>query len=102
MFGVQNPHDPVLDIVARLRARYPERDVAVIVDPTLHGTNRKISNLINMFPAAAYEMLVMSDADIHVPPYFLHRVVAALGRAGGRAGHHALHRPCRARRIWPR
>jgi len=82
VFGVQNPQDPVLDIVARLRARYPQRDVTVIVDPTLHGTNRKISNLLNMFPAAAYETLVMSDADIHVPPYFLHRVVAALAKPG--------------------
>ncbi len=82
VFGVQNPQDPVLDIVARLRARYPQRDVTVVVDPTLHGTNRKISNLINMYQAAAYETLVMSDADIHVPPYFLHRVVAALGEPG--------------------
>jgi ceramide glucosyltransferase len=82
VFGVQNPQDPVLEIVERLRARYPERDVTVIVDPTLHGTNRKISNLINMYHAAAYETLVMSDADIHVPPYFLHRVVAALGAPG--------------------
>ena len=82
VFGVQNPYDPVLEIVERLRARYPERDVAVIIDPTVHGTNRKISNLINMYPAAAYETLVMSDADIHVPPYFLHRVVVALGEPG--------------------
>jgi ceramide glucosyltransferase len=82
VFGVQNPQDPVLDIVARLRARYPQRDVTVVVDPAVHGTNRKISNLINMYPSAAYETLVMSDADIHVPPYFLHRVVAALGEKG--------------------
>jgi ceramide glucosyltransferase len=82
VFGVQNQHDPVLDIVARLRGRYPRRDVAVVVDPTLHGTNRKVSNLINMYPAAVYETLVMSDADIHVPPYFLNRVVAALGAPG--------------------
>jgi ceramide glucosyltransferase len=82
VFGVQNSQDPVLEIVERLRARYPQRDVTVVVDPTLHGTNRKISNLINMYPAAAYETLVMSDADIHVPPYFLERVVAALGVPG--------------------
>lgn len=82
VFGVQNPQDPVLDIVARLRARYPQRDVSVVIDSTLHGTNRKISNLLNMFPTAAYETLVMSDADIHVPPYFLHRVVAALAQPG--------------------
>jgi ceramide glucosyltransferase len=78
VFGVQNPADPVLEILATLRARYPAQDVTLVVDPALHGANRKISNLINMRPAARYEILVMSDADIHVPPYFLHRVVAAL------------------------
>jgi ceramide glucosyltransferase len=78
VFGVQSETDPVLEIVAKLRARYPAHDVALVVDARLHGTNRKISNLINMFSAATYDTLVMSDADIHVPPYFLDRVVAAI------------------------
>ncbi len=78
VFGVQNPADRVLEIVNMLRARYPARDVAVVIDPTLHGSNRKVSNLINMLGAASYETLVMSDADIHVPPYFLDRVIACL------------------------
>ncbi len=82
IFGVQNAADPVLEIVARLRARYPAQDAAVVVDPALHGNNRKVSNLINMLPAAKYETLVMSDADIHVPPYFLNRVVASLVEPG--------------------
>jgi len=78
VFGVQSETDPVLDVLARLRARYPDRDVTVVVDATLHGSNRKISNLINMLPKAKHELLVVSDADIHVPVYFLDRVVAAL------------------------
>jgi len=82
VFGVQNPADPVLDLVATLRARYPQRDVAVVIDPTLHGSNRKVSNLINMLRAATHEVLLLSDADIHVPPYFIDRVVAALEAPG--------------------
>jgi ceramide glucosyltransferase len=78
VFGVQNAADPVLDILAGLQARYPAHDVQVVINPALHGSNRKISNLINMLPAAKHEILVMSDADIHVPPYFLARVIAAL------------------------
>ncbi len=78
IFGVQNPADPVLGILEILRARYPSHDVKIVIDAKLHGTNRKISNLINMLPSADYDLLVMSDADIHVPPYFLTRVVAAL------------------------
>jgi ceramide glucosyltransferase len=73
VFGVQSASDPVLQILAMLQARYPTHDVALVVEAALHGTNRKISNLINMLRKAKHETLVMSDADIHVPPYFLRR-----------------------------
>ena len=82
VFGVQNPADPVLQIITTLQARYPTRDVAVVIDSSLHGSNRKVSNLINMLSAARYDTLVMSDADIHVPPYFLHAVTSALAEPG--------------------
>jgi ceramide glucosyltransferase len=82
IFGVQNAGDPALEIVALLRARYPERDVAVVIDSTLHGSNRKVSNLINMLPAAKHDTLVISDADIHVPPTFLNSVLTALEAPG--------------------
>ncbi|MDE8350152.1 MAG: bacteriohopanetetrol glucosamine biosynthesis glycosyltransferase HpnI, partial [Acidocella sp.] len=82
VFGVQDPADPVLHIIARLRARYPTRDVALVIDTREHGSNRKVSNLINMLPFAQYETLVMSDADIHVPPYFLDAVTCSLAEPG--------------------
>jgi ceramide glucosyltransferase len=78
IFGVQSATDPVLEVLKTLRDRYPEHDVALVIDATLHGSNRKVSNLINMLALAKYDTLVMSDADIHVPPYFLGAVIAAL------------------------
>jgi len=82
VFGVQSTADPVLPVLEVLRARYPARDVALVVDATQYGTNRKVSNLINMLPEARHEVLVISDADIHVPPYFLERVIEALEGPG--------------------
>ena len=84
VFGVQSAADPVLPVLERLRARYPARDAAVVVNPARHGSNGKVSNLINMLPSARHDVLVISDADIHAPPYFLDRVVAAL--QGARVG----------------
>jgi ceramide glucosyltransferase len=78
VFGVQNAADPVLPIVRKLQARYPDREASIVINPAQHGSNRKISNLINMLPTARHEMLVMSDADIHVPPYFLNSIVSEL------------------------
>lgn len=80
VFGVQNPQDPALEIVARLRARYPERDVALVVNGEMHGRNRKISNLINMLAEAKYELLVISDSDLHLPPNYITSLASELAR----------------------
>jgi ceramide glucosyltransferase len=78
VFGVQDAADPALQVVQRLREEHPGLDIAVVVDATLHGCNRKISNLMNMLPHARHALLVMADSDIVVSPDYLARVVAPL------------------------
>ena len=48
----------------------------------VHGSNRKISNLINMMRHARHDVLVSSDSDLHVAPDYLERLVAALEPPG--------------------
>jgi ceramide glucosyltransferase len=78
VFGVQDAADGALPVVRRLQARFPACDIAVVVDPTGHGPNRKVGNLINMLPAAKHDILVISDSDVHAAPDWLRRLVAAL------------------------
>ncbi len=78
VFGVQSPDDPAIAVVRRLRERFPARDMALVVDPTAHGRNRKVGNLINMLGAARHDVLVIADSDVHSGPDYLARVVAAL------------------------
>jgi ceramide glucosyltransferase len=82
VFGLQDPADPALAIIRRLRVRYPEVDIAVVIDPTQHGVNRKVSNLINMLPAARHDIIVMADSDIHATPSYLAELVSTLQRPG--------------------
>jgi len=82
VFGIQDPEDPALAVLERVRQRFPERDVAVIVDSTPHGQNRKVANLINMLPAAKHEILLISDSDIHVPPNYLSSLLGELQKPG--------------------
>ena len=82
VFGLQDPADPALHVINKLRERFPERDIAVVVDPTQHGVNQKIGNLINMLPACRHEVLVISDSDMHAAPDYLREVVAALEQPG--------------------
>ena len=82
VFGVQDPADPALAVVARLQARFPDRAIDVVVDPMPHGRNRKIGNLMNMLRAARHDVLVIADSDVHVPPDWLDRMVGCLARPG--------------------
>ena len=82
VFGIQDPADPALQLVEKLCRVYPSRDVRVVIDPTIHGPNRKISNLINMLPAARHDVLVISDSDLHLPENYLDRLVAELVKPG--------------------
>jgi len=78
VFGVQGATDGALSAVRLVRARFPSCDIAVVVDPTPHGLNRKVANLMNMLPAAKHDVLVIADSDLHVAPDWLSRLVAAL------------------------
>ncbi|HEY6441066.1 MAG TPA: glycosyltransferase [Acetobacteraceae bacterium] len=82
VFGVNDAADTALPVVRRLQARFPGCDIAVVVEPTGHGANRKVGNLINMLPAAKHDVLVIADADMHVAPDWLHRLVVALDEPG--------------------
>jgi len=80
--GVQDPADPAVAI-ARLLATSPEAArFDLVIDAHGHGSNPKMSNLINMLPAAQHDVLVMTDSDIEVGPDYLARIVAELQRPG--------------------
>jgi len=82
VFGVHDERDPAIAVVQALQAKYPHCDTAIVVDAALYGANAKVSNLINMLPAARHDTLVLSDSDIAVGPLWLAQVTAALARPG--------------------
>ena len=82
VFGVQDPRDDAIAIVERLRAKYPDSHLDLVVDTTMHGLNRKVSNLVNMWRYAEYAVVVLADSDMRVDTGYLSRVVAALEQPG--------------------
>jgi ceramide glucosyltransferase len=78
VFGVSESDDPAIAVVCRLQREFPSRDLAIAIDSTQHGSNPKVSNLINMMALARYDHLVMSDSDVRVKRDYLAKVVAPL------------------------
>lgn len=80
--GVQRADDPAIAVVEALRAAYPRAHIDLVLDPTVHGANAKVSNLINMAAAVEHPILVLSDSDIAVGPDYLAHILAGLDRPG--------------------
>jgi ceramide glucosyltransferase len=78
VFGVLDRRDPALAVVERLRAEFPSLPIEVVINPQQHGSNRKISNLINMVARARHDVLAMADSDACVEPEYLGIVTAPL------------------------
>jgi ceramide glucosyltransferase len=81
--GNPGPYSPQVVSSAALDPRFrgdDERGVVEVVDPTRHGANAKIANLINMAPHARHDLLVLSDSDMAVPPTYLATLAGALAR----------------------
>lgn len=82
VFGVQDSNDPAIAVVRRMQAMFPHRDIDLVIDPTQHGLNRKVSNLINMAPSAMHDTIVIADSDLHCAPDYLSRVMAEFAAPG--------------------
>lgn len=78
LFGVSSADDAAVATVARLRAAFPDHDLRLVVDERRHGTNGKVSTLVNLSERARHPVVVLADSDMLVGPDYLARVVAAL------------------------
>jgi ceramide glucosyltransferase len=78
VFGVRDPDDPALIVVQRLQQEFPALPIEVVASPPLHGSNYKISNLINMVAQARHDVLIIADSDTFVGPDYLRSVTAPL------------------------
>ena len=82
VFGVADKNDQVVPIIERLQGEFPSRHLSLVVDRRQHGTSRKVSNLVNMMPAARHDYFVIADSDVRVERDYLSRVVAPLQDEG--------------------
>src|SRR6202034_4127000 len=101
VYGVRDPGDSALAVVERLRREFPSRQIDLVVNPQTHGANFKVSNLVNMFACARYDVLTMVDSDVSVGADYLATVTAPLeNREVGAVT--CVYRDVPTARIWSR
>jgi ceramide glucosyltransferase len=82
ILGVQDPDDDAIAVVRQLQVKFADCRLDLVVDTTMHGLNRKVSNLINMWRFAEHDVVVLADSDMRADPDHLSRVVTTLEQPG--------------------
>jgi len=78
ILGARESSDAALDVARQVQSDWSAKDITVLSNPALHGTNRKISNLINLSAQAHGDVIIIADSDVRFPPQAFDAIVAAL------------------------
>ena len=76
LFAVASADDPAIPVIRQIIEEYPGNDILLVINPSIHGPNYKVSNLINAFPRAKHDIIIVCDSDIRVPANYLASVIA--------------------------
>ncbi len=71
LFGVASAEDPVCEVVRKFIQEFPAVNAELIICGPLSGANFKVAKLVQLEHLAKHDLLVISDADVRVPPDFL-------------------------------
>jgi ceramide glucosyltransferase len=78
VLGVRDRTDGALPIARKLIRDLPGRDIRLVIDPGVKGSNLKVANLENMLPVAAHDVILIADSDMRVTRDYLAAVTAPL------------------------
>jgi ceramide glucosyltransferase len=77
LFGIRDPADPARGEIERLMREFPGVSIRLVLCST-ETLNRKVGVLIDLAREARYQVLIVNDSDISVPPGYLAEVTAPL------------------------
>lgn len=75
IFSLQDYNDPAYKVVRKIKDKYPDKDITILVEQCDDGLNPKVNNLIPAYRVARYEHILISDSNVMVNERYLKHIV---------------------------
>jgi ceramide glucosyltransferase len=82
LFCVNDLSDSAVPLIRELAEKYPQRNMRILSNAPLLGSNRKVNNLVLLAREARFEHLVQSDGDVRVAPTYLREMLSPFADKG--------------------
>lgn len=75
IFSLQDHNDPAFKVARKIKDKYPDKDITIIVEKCNAGLNPKVNNLIPAYRVAKYEHILISDSNVMVDKDYLKNII---------------------------
>jgi len=78
IFSLQDYNDPAYKVARKVKDKYPQKDIRIIVERCDLGLNPKVNNLIPAYRISRYQHILISDSNVKVDRNYLREIVEHL------------------------
>ena len=71
IFALQSRNDQAYKVAEKIKEKYPDRDITLVVERCEEGLNPKVNNLIPAYRRAKYDLILISDSNVRVDKDYL-------------------------------
>jgi ceramide glucosyltransferase len=75
IFSLQDHNDPAYKVARKIKDKYPDKQISLVVEECSTGLNPKVNNLIPAYANAKYEYILISDSNVMVNRDYLREIV---------------------------
>ena len=74
LFSLQDHNDPAYKVAKKVQARYPDKNITIVVERCNAGLNPKVNNLIPSYRKARHPYILISDSNVMVDTDYLRKI----------------------------
>jgi ceramide glucosyltransferase len=75
IFSLQDENDPAYKVARKVKEKFADKPISIIIERCHHGFNPKVNNLLSAYRHSKYPTILISDSNVMVDPYYLRTIV---------------------------
>jgi len=81
IFSLQDENDPAYKVVRKVKDKFADKPISIVVERCHHGFNPKVNNLFPAYRYSKYPTILISDSNVTVGPDYLRTIVKPMNNS---------------------